>query len=230
MLEDFWMPRREGGRGTEIQTLEGGQNLSEMEDVKYFQKKLFQSLNVPSSRLEEGTGFNLGKASEISRDEVKFFKFIERLRMKFSELFLELLRVQLILKGIIREDEWEEIQDRLGFQFAKDSHFSELKESEILKDRLQSARDAEDFVGKYFSREWVRRKILRQTEDDIEQIDKQITMEEKSGVLMMPGQEAGAMPTQDAAPAPAAPAPQGAGQPQVTIGEIVPDDEKGFNQ
>jgi hypothetical protein len=231
MLEDFWMPRREGGRGTEIQTLEGGQNLSEMDDVKYFQKKLFQSLNVPSSRLEESTGFNLGKASEISRDEVKFFKFIERLRMKFSELFLELLRVQLILKGIIREDEWEEIEDRLGFQFAKDSHFSELKESEVLKDRLQSARDAEDFVGKYYSREWVRRKILRQTEDDIEQIDKQISMEEKSGVLMMPGQEAGAMPTPEMAPAPSAPAPQGAGQqPQVTIGEIVPDDEKGFNQ
>lgn len=228
------MPRREGGRGTEITTLEGGQNLSEMDDVKYFQKKLFQALNVPSSRLEETTGFNLGKASEISRDEVKFFKFIERLRMKFSELFLELLRVQLILKGIIREDEWEQIQDRIGFQFAKDSHFSELKESEILKDRLQSARDAEDFVGKYFSREWVRKKILRQTEDDVEQIDKQIAAEEKAGILMPPGQAAGMDPSMQPnapmEPAPAAPAPQGNTQPQVTIGEIVPDDEKGFNQ
>jgi hypothetical protein len=230
MLEDFWMPRREGGRGTEITTLEGGQNLSEMDDVKYFQKKLFQALNVPTSRLEESTGFNLGKASEISRDEVKFFKFIERLRMKFAELFLELLRVQLILKGIIREDEWEEIQDRIGFQFAKDSHFSELKESEILKDRLQSARDAEDFIGKYFSREWVRKKVLRQTEDDVEQIDKQIAAEEKAGVLMQPGQEMGMPQNAPPEPAPAAPVPQGDGGPQVTIGEIVPDDEKGFNQ
>ena len=234
MLEDFWMPRREGGRGTEITTLEGGQNLSEMDDVKYFQKKLFQALNVPTSRLEESTGFNLGKASEISRDEVKFFKFIERLRMKFAELFLELLRVQLILKGIIREDEWEEIQDSIGFQFAKDSHFSELKESEILKDRLQSARDAEDFVGKYYSREWVRKKILRQTEDDVEQIDKQIAAEEKAGILMPPGQDAGMgapmQPNAPMEPAPAAPTPQGDGGPQVTIGEIVPDDEKGFNQ
>jgi hypothetical protein len=232
MLEDFWMPRREGGRGTEITTLEGGQNLSEMDDVKYFQKKLFQALNVPTSRLEESTGFNLGKASEISRDEVKFFKFIERLRMKFAELFLELLRVQLILKGIIREDEWEEIQDRIGFQFAKDSHFSELKESEILKDRLQSARDAEDFVGKYYSREWVRKKILRQTEDDVEQIDKQIAAEEKAGIIVPLGQDAGMGMPQNAPPepAPAAPAPQGDGGPQVTIGEIVPDDEKGFNQ
>ena len=118
MLEDFWMPRREGGRGTEIQTLEAGQNLSEMEDVKYFQKKLFQSLNVPASRLEETTGFNLGKASEISRDEVKFFKFIERLRMKFAELFLELLRVQLVMKGVIKDSEWDEIEDRLAFKFA----------------------------------------------------------------------------------------------------------------
>ena len=230
MLEDFWMPRREGGRGTEITTLEGGQNLSEMDDVKYFQRKLFQALNVPTSRLEESTGFNLGKASEISRDEVKFFKFIERLRMKFAELFLELLRVQLILKGIIREDEWEEIQDRIGFQFAKDSHFSELKESEILKDRLQSARDAEDFIGKYFSREWVRKKVLRQTEDDVEQIDKQIAAEEKAGVLMQPGQEMGMPQNAPPEPAPAAPVPQGDGGPQVTIGEIVPDDEKGFNQ
>jgi hypothetical protein len=232
MLEDFWMPRREGGRGTEITTLEGGQNLSEMEDVKYFQKKLFQALNVPTSRLEESTGFNLGKASEISRDEVKFFKFIERLRMKFAELFLELLRVQLILKGIIREDEWSEIQDRIGFQFAKDSHFSELKESEILKDRLQSARDAEDFVGKYYSREWVRKKILRQTEDDVEQINKQIAAEEKAGIIMPLGQDTGMGMPQNAPPepAPAAPVPQGDGGPQVTIGEIVPDDEKGFNQ
>ena len=230
MLEDFWMPRREGGRGTEITTLEGGQNLSEMEDVKYFQKKLFQALNVPVSRLEEGTGFNMGRSSEISRDEVKFFKFIERLRMKFSEVFLELLRVQLVLKGVIREDEWEEIESRIAFKFAKDSHFSELKESEILKDRLASARDAEDFVGKYYSREWVRKRILRQTEDDVEQIDKQIKEEQAAGIIASPEAAAGVAPEGEPAPAPApTPAPQGGEQPQITIGEIVPDDEQGYN-
>jgi hypothetical protein len=228
MLEDFWMPRREGGRGTEISTLEGGQNLSEMEDVKYFQKKLFQSLNVPTSRMEESTGFNMGRSSEISRDEVKFFKFIERLRMKFSEVFLELLRVQLVLKGVIREDEWADIESRLIFKFAKDSHFSELKESEVLKDRLASAREAEDFVGKYYSREWVRKMILRQTEDDVEQIDKQIKEEKASGVIAPPE---GAVPpeAQQAQPPAPAPAAGGDGQPQVTIGEIVPDDEKEWN-
>jgi hypothetical protein len=223
MLEDFWMPRREGGRGTEITTLQGGQNLSEMEDVKYFQKKLYHSLNVPASRLEEQTGFNLGRASEISRDEVKFFKFVERLRMKFSELFLELLRVQLTLKGIIREDEWDDIEDKLSFKFAKDSHFSELKESEILKDRLQTARDAEDFVGKYYSREWVRKHILRQTEDDMEQIDKQIEVEMKSGVLQPPappGAPEGAPPPEGDVPPP--PTLEGE-DPEVTIGEIVPE-------
>ena len=232
MLEDFWMPRREGGRGTEIQTLEAGQNLSEMDDVKYFQKKLFQSLNVPASRLEEQSGFNLGRASEISRDEVKFFKFIERLRMKFAELFLELLRVQLTLKGVIKESEWNEIEDRLGFRFAKDSHFSELKESEILKDRLQSARDAEDFVGKYYSREWIRKKVLRQTEDDVEQIDKQIAAEQAAGLIAPLGQEGGMpsqqpeMPVQPRQPEPTEGAPSG---PQITIGEIVPADEEDLN-
>jgi hypothetical protein len=232
MLEDFWMPRREGGRGTEIQTLEGGQNLSEMDDVKYFQKKLFQALNVPTSRLEEQSGFNLGRASEISRDEVKFFKFIERLRMKFSELFLELLRVQLTLKGIIKENEWDEIESKIAFQFAKDSHFTELKESEILKDRLQTARDAEDFVGKYYSREWVRKKILRQTEDDVEQIDKQISAEQAAGLIAPLGAE-GAMPPDGGVPQgeqPPPPADGGAPQgPQVTIGEIVPADEEDLN-
>ena len=234
MLEDFWMPRREGGKGTEISTLQGGQNLSEMDDVKYFQKKLFQALNVPTSRLEESSGFNLGRASEISRDEVKFFKFIERLRMKFSELFLELLRVQLVLKGIIKENEWANMEGKLQFQFIKDSHFSELKENEILKERLLACRDAEDFIGKYFSREWVRKHILRQTEDDIEQIDKQIAEEQESGVIAPPE---GAPPPEGAAPAPApetdasapTPAPTGGGSPQVTIGEIVPEDEEDLN-
>jgi len=232
MLEDFWMPRREGGRGTEIQTLEAGQNLSEMDDVKYFQKKLFQSLNVPASRLEEQSGFNLGRASEISRDEVKFFKFIERLRMKFAELFLELLRVQLTLKGVIKESEWDEIEDRLGFRFAKDSHFTELKESEIFKDRLQTARDAEDFVGKYYSREWIRKKVLRQTEDDVEQIDKQISAEQAAGLIQSPLAPEGAPPEGGGFAPPAGPmtpsAPSADG-PQVTIGEIVPADEEDMN-
>ena len=228
MLEDFWMPRREGGRGTEIQTLEGGQNLSEMDDVKYFQKKLFQSLNVPTSRLEESTGFNLGRASEISRDEVKFFKFVERLRMKFSEVFLNLLRIQLILKGIIREDEWKDIEPKIAFKFNKDSHFSELKESEILKDRLQTARDAEDFVGKYYSRDFVRRHILKQTAEDIEEIDNAIKAEMAEGKIVAPEGQMTPVEGVGAAPAGGAPA-EGAAQapaePEITIGEIVGGDE-----
>lgn len=237
MLEDFWMPRREGGRGTEISTLEGGQNLSEMDDVKYFQKKLFQSLNVPTSRLEETTGFNMGKASEISRDEVKFSHFIDRLRMKFSELFLELLRTQLVLKGIIKEDEWKDMEGKIGFRFSKDSHFSELKESEILKDRLASARDAEDFVGKYYSREWIRKYVLRQTDDDIEQIDKQIKEEQAAGLIASPegaapppGAPGEAPPEGAAPPTEAAPQDQSEEDAEITIGEIVPDDEQGYNQ
>ena len=205
-----------------------------MDDVKYFQKKLFQALNVPSSRLEESTGFNLGRASEISRDEVKFFKFIERLRMKFSELFLELLRVQLILKGIMKESEWQDIEGKLRFEFIKDSHFSELKENEILKERLLSCRDAEDFVGKYFSREWVRKHVLRQTEDDIEQIDKQIEEEQASGAIAPPE---GAAPPQEAEapqgaaePAPPSAPVSGSQEPEITIGEIDPGwDEDDLN-
>jgi hypothetical protein len=228
MLEDFWMPRREGGKGTEVSTLQGGQNLGEMEDVKYFQKKLFQSLNVPTSRLEENTGFNIGRASEISRDEVKFFKFVERLRMKFSEVFLNLLRVQLVLKGVIREDEWTDIEPKIAFKFNMDSHFSELKESEVLKDRLQSARDAEDFVGKYYSRDFVRRHILKQTAEDIEEIDNAIKSEMAEGKILPPeGQmtPAGA----EGAPPEAAmggDTTQAPSAPNVTIGEIVGGDDE----
>jgi len=225
MLEDFWMPRREGGKGTEVSTLQGGQNLGEMEDVRYFQKKLFQSLNVPTSRLEESTGFNIGRASEISRDEVKFFKFVERLRMKFSEVFLNLLRIQLILKGIIREDEWKDIEPKIAFKFNKDSHFSELKESEVLKDRLQTARDAEDFVGKYYSRDFVRRHILKQTAEDIEEIDNAIKAETAEGKIVAP--EGQMTPVEGVGTAPAGAAPEGGApaQPEVTIGEIVGGDE-----
>jgi len=228
MLEDFWMPRREGGKGTEVSTLQGGQNLGEMEDVKYFQKKLFQSLNVPTTRLEESTGFNIGRASEISRDEVKFFKFVERLRMKFSEVFLNLLRIQLILKGIIREDEWKDIEPKIAFKFNKDSHFSELKESEVLKDRLQTARDAEDFVGKYYSRDFVRRHILKQTAEDIEEIDNAIKEEMAEGKIVAP--EGTQTPVADqGVPQPGtATAPEGEAETppsNITIGEIVGGDE-----
>jgi len=232
MLEDFWMPRREGGKGTEVSTLQGGQNLGEMEDVNYFQKKLYQSLNVPASRLEAATGFNLGRASEISRDEVKFFKFVERLRMKFSEVFLNLLKVQLVLKGVIKENEWKDIEPKIAFKFNMDSHFSELKESEVLKDRLQSARDAEDFVGKYYSRDFVRRHILKQTAEDIEEIDNAIKAEMAEGKILPPeGQQ---VPAEQMG----APAPEGAAAPEdgtespassVTIGEIVPPEEEGLN-
>ena len=230
MLEDFWMPRREGGRGTEVSTLQGGQNLGEMEDVKYFQKKLFQSLNVPTSRLEENTGFNIGRASEISRDEVKFFKFVERLRMKFSEVFLNLLRVQLVLKGVIRDEEWKDIEPKIAFRFNKDSHFSELKEGEVLKDRIQITRDIEDFVGKYFSRDFVRRHILKQTAEEIEEIDNAIKAEMAEGKIVAPegvqtpvGDVGGAVPEQPApqvATGGATPSPM-----DVTIGEIVGGDE-----
>ena len=228
MLEDFWMPRREGGKGTEVSTLQGGQNLGEMEDVKYFQKKLFQSLNVPTSRLEESTGFNIGRASEISRDEVKFFKFVERLRMKFSEIFLNLLRTQLILKGIIREDEWADIEPKIAFKFNMDSHFSELKESEVLKDRLQTARDAEDFVGKYYSRDFVRRHILKQTAEDIEEIDDAIKKEMAEGKIVAPEGQMTPAEAVGGAPADGGAAPQGgapAPEPEITIGEIVGGDE-----
>ena len=223
MLEDFWMPRREGGKGTEITTIPGGQNLGEMEDVKYFQKKLYQSLNVPVSRMEESSGFNLGRSTEISRDEVKFFKFIERLRMKFSELFLELLRVQLVIKGIIREEEWSKIEGKLIFQFKKDSHFIELKESEILKDRLLSAREAEEFVGKYYSRQWVRKSILRQTDEDIDKIDGQIKDEMKSGAIMDPSQQQDPnAPSTEGVPSQEAPPQEEDGEENLSIGEIVP--------
>ena len=228
MLEDFWMPRREGGKGTEVSTLQGGQNLGEMEDVKYFQKKLFQSLNVPTTRLEESTGFNIGRASEISRDEVKFFKFVERLRMKFSEVFLNLLHTQLVLKGIIRDDEWKDIEPKIAFRFNKDSHFSELKESEVLKDRLQTARDAEDFVGKYYSRDFVRRHILKQTAEDIEEIDDAIKKEIGEGKIVAPEGQMTPVEEVGAAPAEGAPAEgtaQAPAEPEVTIGEIVGGDE-----
>jgi hypothetical protein len=182
MLEDYWLPRREGGKGTEITTLPGGQAiLGEIEDVLYFQKKFYQSLNVPVSRLQSDNGFSLGRASEITRDELKFSKFIGRLRLRFSHLFDRLLETQLLLKGICTKAEWQAIKEEVSYDFINDMHFSEMKEVEILKERLSILGDIENYSGKYFSKQWIRKHVLRQTEDDIEEIDKQMEEEASEG-------------------------------------------------
>jgi hypothetical protein len=181
MLEDFWLPRREGGRGTEITTLPGGENLGQIEDIIYFQKKLYRALNVPTDRLEQESQFALGRATEITRDELKFQKFIARLRKKFSGLFMDLLKTQLILKGIVTEGEWKEISQDINIDFLKDTHFVELKESELLRERMSTLRELDEYVGKYYSIEWVRKNILMQTDDEIEMIDKQINAEKEDG-------------------------------------------------
>ena len=174
MTDDFWLPRREGGKGTEITTLPGGQNLGELDDVLYFQKRLFKALNVPISRMESDSGFSLGRATEISRDEIKFSKFISRLRSRFSTLFDKILEKQLVLKGIIRPEEWAEIQASIRYDFMSDNYFEELKESEVLRERLNLLRDIDDYVGKYYSAEWVRKNVLMMNEDEIEQMRDEI--------------------------------------------------------
>jgi len=179
MTDDFWLPRREGGKGTEITTLPGGQNLGELDDVLYFQKRLFKSLNVPLSRMETDNAFSLGRASEISRDEIKFSKFISRLRSKFSSLFDKILEKQLILKGVIKPDEWAEIQATIRYDFMSDNHFEELKESEVLRERLNLLRDIDDYVGKYYSADWVRKNVLMMSEDQIEEMRNQIEEDEE---------------------------------------------------
>lgn len=177
MLEDFWLPRREGGKGTEISTLPGGQNLGQMDDVIYFQRRLYKALSVPITRLDPEVMFNFGRNAEITRDEVAFSKFIDRLRNKFSALFTKILERQLILKGIITSEDWEMFKDVIKYKFAKDNYYSELKETEILRDRIAMLRDIDDFAGKYYSHEWIRRNVLRQTDEDIEEIDEQIAFE-----------------------------------------------------
>ena len=189
MLEDFWLPSREGGRGTDITTLPGGQNLGEITDIEYFRAKLYRSLNVPSSRLEASTGFNLGRSTEITRDELKFTKFVQRLRKKFIELFNDILRTQLVLKGIIAEEEWPMIRDNIFYDFLQDGHFAELKQAEMLKDRIQLANDVRDYVGKYFSVEYVRKNILKQSDQDIEKIDSQIKKEIDDGIISSPADQ-----------------------------------------
>lgn len=171
MMEDFWMPRREGGKGTEITTLQGGQTLGQIEDIQYFQNKLYQALNVPASRLRQDSAFNIGRASEITRDEIKFTKFIQRIRKRFAGLFLDALKVQLVTKGILNLDDWQEIVQDIRFDFIKDNHFSELKDSEMITNRLNTLQQIDPFVGKYYSPSWVRKNILRMDDDEIKQID-----------------------------------------------------------
>ena len=177
MLEDFWLPRREGGKGTEITTLPGGQNLGEMEDVKYFEKKLYKSLGVPISRLEAQQGFSLGRSTEITRDELKFAKFVQRLRNKFSTLFDDLLRIQLVLKRVCTEEEWKEFKEKIWYDYKKDNNFTELKESELLNNRLTTLQLIDPYVGRYYSAEWVRKNVLQQTEEDIDEINQQMAAE-----------------------------------------------------
>ena len=186
MLEDFWLPSREGGRGTDISTLPGGQNLGEIADIEYFRSKLYRSLNVPASRLESSQGFNLGRASEITRDELKFTKFVQRLRKKFTELFNDLLRTQLILKGIINEDDWFGVRDSLNYDFIQDGHFSELKNTEMARERLQLANEMRDYIGKFYSLRYVRKNVLKQNEREMEEMDSQIKQEIEDGLIASP--------------------------------------------
>ena len=186
MLEDFWLPRREGGRGTEISTLPGGQNLGEITDIKYFQEKLYKSLNVPPTRIGGEGGFNLGRSSEILRDELKFSKFVGRLRKRFSNMFSDMLRTQLILKNIITPEDWEIMNEHIQYDFLYDNHFSELKDAELLNERLALVGTAEPYVGKYFSVDYVRRKILRQTDQEILEENEMITKEIEDGTIPDP--------------------------------------------
>ena len=186
MLEDFWLPRREGGRGTEISTLPGGQNLGEITDIEYFKKKLYRSLNVPPSRMDGEGGFNLGRSSEILRDELKFTKFVARLRKRFSNMFNDMLKTQLILKNVITPEDWEIMSEHIQYDFLYDNHFSELKEAELLNERLTLAQAADPYIGKYYSQDYVRRKILRQTDVEILEQDALIKKEIKDGVIPDP--------------------------------------------
>ena len=188
-MEDFWLPRREGGRGTEISTLPGGQNLGELTDVEYFQKKLFRSLNVPESRMADNSGFSLGRSSEILRDELKFTKFVGRMRKRFSNLFHDILKTQLILKNVITPEEWEYMSDHIQYDFLYDNHFAELKEAELMQERLGLLATADPYIGKYYSVDYIRRKILRQTDEELVEQDKLIKAEKAAGIILPTEQE-----------------------------------------
>ena len=183
MMEDFWLPRREGGKGTEISTLPGGQNLGELEDVKYFEKKLYKALNVPVSRLNpESSGFTLGRTNEITRDELKFAKFVDRLRNKFADLFDQALRVQCVLKGICTNEEWDEFKEHIYYDFIKDNNFTELKDAELMKERLALLANVDPYTGRYFSQAWIQRQVLRLTDDEIKEMQAEIDEEKQMGL------------------------------------------------
>ena len=218
MLEDFWLPRREGGRGTEITTLPGGQNLGELADIEYFQKKLYRALGVPESRIAGGgDGFNLGRSSEILRDELKFSKFVARLRKRFAQMFNDILRTQLLLKNIVTPEDWTKMEDHIQYDFLYDNHFAELKEAELLQNRIGLLTQMEPYIGKYYSTEYVRKRILRQTDGEIIEIDLQIDDEISKGILPDPNAPVDEMgnplPPEGAAP-------EGAPQEQPALGEV----------
>jgi hypothetical protein len=183
MLEDFWLPRREGGKGTEITTLPAGQNLGELEDVKYFRQKLLQSLNVPISRLEpqQGGMIGVGRTTEVTRDEVKFAKFVQRLRNKFSQIFDQALRVQLVLKGICTTEEWEDFKEAIYYDFLKDNNFTEMRDAELLRERVNLLQTVDPYIGRYYSSKWVRKNILQMNDEDIEQMENEIKQEDNNG-------------------------------------------------
>ena len=211
MLEDFWLPRREGGRGTEITTLPGGQNLGELADIKYFQSKLYRSLNVPESRQGGEGGFNLGRSSEILRDELKFTKFVGRLRKRFSRMFNDMLKTQCLLKNLVTPEDWDQMEEHIQYDFLYDNHFSELKEAELMTERLNIAATAEPYVGKYYSQDYVRRKFLRQTDEEIIEQDKLIAKEIEQGII----------------PDPMAPIDPETGLPMEPMGGMSPDNTNG---
>ena len=192
MLEDFWLPRREGGRGTEITTLPGGSNLGEIDDIQYFRTKLYRSLNVPISRMESESGFSLGRANEITRDELKFTKFVQRIRKKFSPIFTDILKTQLLLKGIIASEDWPEIQEHIQYDYLADGHFAELKDAELLENRLNQLQTVEAYIGTFFSKEYVLKKVLRMTDTEIQEMRDQIKKESETdpmdgGIILPPG-------------------------------------------
>ena len=189
MMEDFWLPRREGGRGTEISTLPGGQNLGELTDVEYFQKKLFRSLNVPESRMADNASFSLGRSSEVLRDELKFSKFVGRMRKRFSNLFHDILKTQLILKNVVTPEEWETMSDHIQYDYLYDNHFAELKDAELMQERLGLVATADPYIGKYYSIDYIRRRILRQTDSEINEEDKLMDAERSAGLIPPTEQE-----------------------------------------
>jgi hypothetical protein len=183
MLEDFWLPRREGGRGTEISTLPGGENLGQIDDIIYFQKRLYRSLNVPLNRLEQESQFSLGRSTEITRDELKFQKFIDRLRSRFDNLFYNILKKQLIVKGIITQEDWDMWKEDINVEYVRDSHFTELKDAELLRERIQTLDMMQQYVGEFYSKEWISKNVLFLDEDQIKDMKDQIDTETKAGEI-----------------------------------------------